>query len=301
MGNHGAIIFYYIIIRLILNIFFKTLYIWQKNTKIGSKNFGYQIWFCTRLLSDDIWHHGSYSTLVQVMACCLTAPSHCLNQCWLVICIVLYNSPTFENYTFKIKTTSRRGQWVNFLQNTNRNHMICLWGWGMISSKNLMASKILYDLIWDSVSKIRKIFTGLMYKLFLYDNFRCLQVLYHVFIPNKITNTKYCLTQWISNLLGSIEIHIVSQYLVNFMGLQGLTYPTARRPGASKTGCRASKFGQIFLLNHIYNLVLKKSKFGKSGKWIFWETASPVLMGIINTTVYKTKAIFTGLEHSKLS
>ena len=30
--------------------------------------------------SDAIWRHGSASTLVQVMACCLTAPSHYLNQ-----------------------------------------------------------------------------------------------------------------------------------------------------------------------------------------------------------------------------
>ena len=53
-------------------------------------------------------------TLVQVMACCLTASSHYLNQCWLFISIVLHQSPegnstgnaheknhcsTFENYT----------------------------------------------------------------------------------------------------------------------------------------------------------------------------------------------------------
>ena len=30
-----------------------------------------------------IWHHRTGSTLVQVMAWCLTAPSHNLNQCWL--------------------------------------------------------------------------------------------------------------------------------------------------------------------------------------------------------------------------
>ena len=35
--------------------------------------------------SDAIWRQGSRSTLVQVMACCLTAPSHYLNQCWLII------------------------------------------------------------------------------------------------------------------------------------------------------------------------------------------------------------------------
>ena len=29
-------------------------------------------------------HHGSWSTLVQVTAICLMAPSHCLNHCWLV-------------------------------------------------------------------------------------------------------------------------------------------------------------------------------------------------------------------------
>ena len=35
--------------------------------------------------SDAIWRHTSGSTLAQVMACCLTAPSHYLNQCWLII------------------------------------------------------------------------------------------------------------------------------------------------------------------------------------------------------------------------
>ena len=34
---------------------------------------------------DAIWRHGTRSTLAQVMVCCLTAPSHYLNQCWLVI------------------------------------------------------------------------------------------------------------------------------------------------------------------------------------------------------------------------
>ena len=35
--------------------------------------------------SDAIWWHISGSTLAQVMACCLTALSHYLNQCWLII------------------------------------------------------------------------------------------------------------------------------------------------------------------------------------------------------------------------
>ena len=35
--------------------------------------------------NDAIWWHRSASTLAQVMACCLIAPSHYLNQCWLII------------------------------------------------------------------------------------------------------------------------------------------------------------------------------------------------------------------------
>ena len=42
--------------------------------------------------NDTIWRHGSWSTLIQVMACCLTAPSHYLNQYWLIICNVPWRS-----------------------------------------------------------------------------------------------------------------------------------------------------------------------------------------------------------------
>ena len=42
--------------------------------------------------SDAIWWQGSGSTLTQVMACCLTAPSHYLNQCWLLISKVEWHS-----------------------------------------------------------------------------------------------------------------------------------------------------------------------------------------------------------------
>ena len=42
--------------------------------------------------SDAIWRQGSGSILAQVMACCLTTPSHYLNQCWPIICGVLHHS-----------------------------------------------------------------------------------------------------------------------------------------------------------------------------------------------------------------
>ena len=42
--------------------------------------------------SDTIWRQRSGSTLAQVMACCLMAPSHYLNQCWLIISKVQWHS-----------------------------------------------------------------------------------------------------------------------------------------------------------------------------------------------------------------
>ena len=83
--------------------------------------------------SDAIWWQRPGSTLAQVIACCLTEPSHHLNQCWLIIsevlwhwaesnftastqALILYND--FENHTFKISFTSPRGQWVKQLVNS---------------------------------------------------------------------------------------------------------------------------------------------------------------------------------------
>ena len=99
--------------------------------------------------SDAIWWQRSGSILVQVMACCLTAPNHYQNQCWLIISKVQWHSSEdnftwdtlainhtkiilkkisfksprgqgvkgsaleFENYSLKITSISPRGQWVN--------------------------------------------------------------------------------------------------------------------------------------------------------------------------------------------
>ena len=42
---------------------------------------------------DITWWHRSVSTLAQVKACCLTAPSHYLNQCWPLFSEILAHSP----------------------------------------------------------------------------------------------------------------------------------------------------------------------------------------------------------------
>ena len=38
---------------------------------------------------DALCHHRTWPILVQVLTCCLTAPNHYLNQCWLIISGVL--------------------------------------------------------------------------------------------------------------------------------------------------------------------------------------------------------------------
>ena len=50
------------------------------------------------LWCDVIWWQRSWSTLTQVMAWCLSAPSHYLNQCWLIINDVFWHS-TENNFT----------------------------------------------------------------------------------------------------------------------------------------------------------------------------------------------------------
>ena len=78
---------------------------------------------------DAIWWQRSGSTLAQVMAWCLTAPSHHLKQCWLLINEISWYSPgsnfaasihaavpfnEFEKCAYHTVTmTYHRGQWVN--------------------------------------------------------------------------------------------------------------------------------------------------------------------------------------------
>ena len=76
--------------------------------------------------SDAIWRWRSWSTLVQVMACCLTAPSHYLDQCWLITSNVMWHSSEMwiceetnqlnkiVNSIFRITFRSPRDQWVKW-------------------------------------------------------------------------------------------------------------------------------------------------------------------------------------------
>ena len=74
-----------------------------------------------------MWRHRSGSAFVQVIACCLTAPSHYPNKWWLIIKGLLWHAPeaipqemlmilihnVFRVDAFKITMTFLWGHWVN--------------------------------------------------------------------------------------------------------------------------------------------------------------------------------------------
>ena len=86
------------------------------------------IWLNSLWPNDAIWQQRSGSKLAQVMACCLTAPSHYLNQCGLpsVRSIGIYLSTILQEIlqlsitkiswkiTFLFFFKSPRGQWVKY-------------------------------------------------------------------------------------------------------------------------------------------------------------------------------------------
>ena len=67
--------------------------------------------------SDAKRRHRSGSTLAQVMACCLTAPSHYLNQCWLIISKAQRHSADSNNLSHQ----SLKLAWKSLRQNTTQS------------------------------------------------------------------------------------------------------------------------------------------------------------------------------------
>ena len=79
--------------------------------------------------SDAIWQSRSESTLAQVIVCCLSAPSHYLNQCWLGESSFTFTweqihsasakesvlPNEFENYTWEITATYHGNQSINII------------------------------------------------------------------------------------------------------------------------------------------------------------------------------------------
>ena len=93
------------------------------------------LWYGARnglMPTHAIWRHGSGSTsLVQVMACCLSAPSHYLNQCWLII-----NSRSLPCYDSRC--ASRNGGLITSWANQG-------WNWAGRYQKLINSGKALKD------------------------------------------------------------------------------------------------------------------------------------------------------------
>ena len=126
--------------------------------------------------SDAIWRQWSWTTLAQVMACCLTAPSHYLNQCWLIIRGVLWHTSEssfagiaqgidsgyeFEKDILKNIFKSPRGQWVKccgWLMHMCVSELVHHWfRWWLIaySVPSHYRSQYWYIVDWKSIWKCR--------------------------------------------------------------------------------------------------------------------------------------------------
>ena len=70
-------------------VFLTSIYLFSQLRTLDICSVIFGLTFCPIVNSlgpnDDIWRQRYESTLAQVMACCLTATSHYLNQCWLII------------------------------------------------------------------------------------------------------------------------------------------------------------------------------------------------------------------------
>ena len=82
-------------------------------------------------LVTPIWWHKSWSTVAQIMACSLTAPSHYLCQCWLIISKVPWHSSE-SNFKRCLSHHSLKLAWksLKFCLNLPRtNELIHIYYW----------------------------------------------------------------------------------------------------------------------------------------------------------------------------
>ena len=117
--------------------------------------------------SEAIWWQRSGSTLAQVMACCLTAPSHYPNQCWLIRMIIISKVPwkisegiiitrsedtsqqnKISSCIFKIASRSPRDQWVN------RFWFVWLMNHSFFMAASLTLGRLLNEVILKDMGKI---------------------------------------------------------------------------------------------------------------------------------------------------
>ena len=94
---------FYCTVRHFQGLMAKLIMAWIADTHLNS------LWS-----SDTTWWHRNSSTLGQVMACCLMAPSHYMNQCWIIISVVQWFSSA-GNFTTDTLVINRQ----NYLETTH--------------------------------------------------------------------------------------------------------------------------------------------------------------------------------------
>ena len=95
--------------------------------------------------SDAIWQHRYGSTLIQIMAWCLAAPSHYLNQCWLISSKVCSHSAEGD-FTYMLVMTLK----INNLTHWGRVTHICVSKLNSIGSDNGLSPGRCQAIIWTN-------------------------------------------------------------------------------------------------------------------------------------------------------
>ena len=111
------------------------------------------------------------------MGCCLAAPSHCLNQRWLLISDILRRLPEInsnasaqatilysgiENCTFKITAPFSRGQWVNIF---TAWWLICLAGANPLPKRWIIARESPGPYVIENYIKMQFSLTKIPFKV----------------------------------------------------------------------------------------------------------------------------------------
>ena len=152
-----------------------SLFIFSQNMTeaISIKLIKSSTWYITvnsLLAGDATWPHSAGSTFVQVMTCCLLAQSHIpltFVDVWSVgsyaihlkaITIKAHKSYHYnlcENYSFKIKTSSSRGQWVKALSITLKTEASDTWSFiiNMWAGNKGVNKYLLWNRYRDNVSR----------------------------------------------------------------------------------------------------------------------------------------------------
>ena len=113
---------------------------------------------CLSYIIDSLWPSDTISrqrygsTLSQVMACCVTAPSHYLNQCWLIMIAVQWHSYScnFTRVAFAISITKvcMKMTYLKFYSNFPGASELTFWSMTHFKTMVLFLS---YKEVWSAL------------------------------------------------------------------------------------------------------------------------------------------------------